>query len=179
MKINIKRIYGNVDYTVGIASIEGAKFRCYTLERISADHSNSRNKRNNHAVPCGNYDFKFVATPISPLTPVSYFIKGYGHIKIVKFSGFEYLGTGDIAFFKFNPVGGKCEISEEVYKVFESICYDRARSATAANLMQRGTHQFIITESEDFVWDNDYVSELKESIIKDVDFIDDDEENFE
>lgn len=177
MKIFIKRIYGNVDFTVGIASIEGAKFRCYTLERRSADHSNSKNKRNNHAVPCGTYDFRFNATPLSPLTPVSFLIKGFGHIQIVKFSSFEYLGTGDITFFKNNPADGKGIISEDVYKVFESICYERARAAASANFSSRGTHQIIISDSDDFVWDESYRSALKEPMFGDTDFLDD--EDFE
>lgn len=175
MVIHISRIYGNVDFTIGIASIEGAKFRCYTLERRSADHSNSKNKRNNHAVPCGEYDFKFMATPISPLTPVSFLIKGYGHVRIVKFSSFEFLSTGDITFFKAYPSSGKGEITEQVYKVFESICYERARSAASANLSARGVHKFVIDESDDFVYDENYESSLRETIIKDVDFIEDED----
>lgn len=173
MKIKIERIYGNVDYTIGIATIEGARFRCYTLERRSADHSNSRNKRNNHAVPCGTYDFKLAASPISPVTPESFLIKGYGHVKIVKFSTFQYLGTGDISFFASYPDRGQGVINDNVYQVFEQLCYDRARAALAANLTGRGTHQFIITESEDFVYDEAYTSVLIEESFSDKDFIED------
>lgn len=173
MKIKIERIYGNVDYTIGIATIEGARFRCYTLERRSADHSNSRNKRNNHAVPCDTYDFKLAASPISAVTPESFLIKGYGHIRIVKHSSFQYLGTGDIAFFATYPDRGQGIINDSVYQVFEQLCYDHARAALAANLTARGTHQFIITESEDFVYDEAYHSALIEEGFTDTDFLED------
>ncbi len=175
MKIKIERIYGNVDFTIGIATIEGAKFRCYTLERRSADHSNSRNKRNNHAVPCGTYDFRLSATPLSPVTPESFLVKGYGHIKIVKYSSFQYLGTGDVAFFSSYPDHGKGTINEAVYQVFEQLCYDRARAAISANRTERGNHQFIITESEDYVQDDAYTSVLVEKGFTDTDFLLDDE----
>lgn len=171
MKIKINRIYGNVDFTIGIATIEGCSFRCYTLERRSADHSNAANKRNNHALPCGEYNFRFQSTRLSPLTPVSYLVKGYGRITFVKASSFESLGTGDVALLSVYPENGNSIINDSVYNTFESLCY---AAATPGNKMFSGERIISITEADEFYYDENYHSALNEPVF-DQDFIDDED----
>lgn len=170
MKIIISRIYGNVDFTIGIATIEGCNFRCYTLERRSADHSSAANKRNNHAMPCGDYEFKLASTRLSPMTPRSGVIKGYGRITIVKTSSFDNLGTGDIAFFSSYPDKGFGSINESIYKTFESLCY---AAATPGNKMFHEQKIFSIREVDDFYYDENYNTPVVEENF-DQDFIEDD-----
>lgn len=169
MIIRIKRIYGNADFTIGIATIDGFKFRAYSLERRSADHSRAANKRNNHAFPCGEYKYKYEVTRLSPMTPVSYLLKGYGRISIKDASSFDMLGTGQIALFHKYPQEGHAVAGAEdnrIYKALENLCY--ADSANKTN----GENLFVITEADEFYYDEAWVMQ-HEPLFEDDDFLDD------
>lgn len=172
MKIRINRIYGNADFTIGIATIDGYKFRAYSLERRSADHSRASNKRNNHAFPCGEYKYKYEVTRLSPMTPVSYLLKGFGRISIKDASSYDMLGTGQIALFHKYPQEGHVVAGGEdnrIYKALENLCYaDSANKASGENL-------FIITEADEFYYDEDWKMQ-HEPLFEDDDFIDEDYE---
>lgn len=170
MIIRIKRIYGNADFTIGIASIDGYKFRAYSLERRSADHSRASNKRNNHAFPCGEYKYKYEVTRLSPLTPVSYLLKGFGRISIRDVGSYDMLGTGQVALFSKYPQDGKGEIIRDIYDALQGLCYAdcRANSLPTPNL-------FIITEADEFYYDEEW-SMKHEPLFEDDDFIDEDYE---
>lgn len=164
MKIRINRIYGNADFTIGIATIDGYKFRCYTLERRSADHSRAANKRNNHAVPCGEYKFNYQVTTLSPMTPVSFVVKGYGRVKIVKKTTYADLATGEIALFSNYPDMGSANVDQRIYSTLERMSY------ADASLRNNEDCAFIISEADEFYYDEAYHNPAND--IADQDFID-------
>lgn len=166
MIIRINRIYGNADFTIGIATIDGYKFRAYTLERRSADHSRASNKRNNHAFPCGEYKFKFEPTRLSPLTPVSYLLKGFGRMTIKDVSSYLSLGTGDVAFFKKYPQEGTEEVVRDIYVAFENLCYKECVAEKRGDI-----DLFVITEADEFFYDEEWKMK-HEPLFEDEDFID-------
>lgn len=168
MIIKINRIYGNADFTIGIATIVGYSFRAYSLERRSADHSRAANKRNNHAFPCGEYPFRFETTRLSPLTPVSYLLKGFGRMTFRAVKSYDSLGTGHIALFSKYPHNGEGEIDERVYNALSQHCY----SECSQHLPQG--NKFVIEEDDEFYYDENW-HQQSEQLFEDDDFIDPDE----